>query len=181
MIRVRSRSAVVTCTHMFLLEAPPLVFSPFALRVNLAQHVISYSLAVSFFCFAGVAKRTQILRHTWAQRAECPRYLSSDKATHPPLRHSFTEPPPPSLFRATPRVLFHKQPQNSAGMPASPAEGDQLTARITGRQPTQDSLRRRGDGGALGGGGGGGGGRDDAGGIQMGPMGRSLGAESALV
>ena len=78
-------------------------------------------------------------------------------------------------------------------MPASPAERDQLTARIPGRQSggrdsgvsrfAQDSLRRRGDGGALGSGGsGGGGGRDDGvGGIQMGPMGRSLGGESALV
>eukprot|EP00903_Cladosiphon_okamuranus_P017697 g16296.t1 len=79
-------------------------------------------------------------------------------------------------------------------MPASPAERDQLTARVPGRPSApgssntgrfaQDSLRRRGDGGALGGGGGGGSGggsRDGGvGDIQMRPMGRSLGGESAL-
>ncbi|CAN0524530.1 unnamed protein product, partial [Ectocarpus sp. 12 AP-2014] len=76
---------------------------------------------------------------------------------------------------------------SGVGMPPSPSEGDHFQASATprlGRRFMQDSLRRRGaDGAALGTGGGGGGEgtRGDAGGIQLGPMGKSGRGEANLI
>ncbi|CAM9466158.1 unnamed protein product, partial [Ectocarpus fasciculatus] len=78
---------------------------------------------------------------------------------------------------------------SGVGMPPSPSEGDHFQGSSTprlSRRFMQDSLRRRAaDGGALGAGGGGGGGggvtRGDAGGIQLGPMGKSGRAEAYLI